>query len=112
MRTACDSPLDGPIVQGLAVAVLWSVAIVAGMLRQGDAGFLLAVMRPIAGVALIPAVWMLFKQFRSTTVSWLGARAPAPVRHDRIAAGFGPGPKRLMAAEVRHEGARLGPAVH
>ena len=61
MRTACDSPLDGPIVQGLAVAVLWSVAIVAGMLRQGDAGFLLAVMRPIAGVALIPAVWMLFQ---------------------------------------------------
>ena len=87
MRTACDSPLDGPIVQGLAVAVLWSVAIVAGMLRQGDAGFLLAVMRPIAGVALIPAVWMLFKQFRSTTVSWLGARAPAPVQHDRLAAG-------------------------
>ena len=54
--------VDGPIVQGLVVAVLsGGVAIVAGMLRQGEAGFLLTVMRPIAGMAMIPAVWMLFQ---------------------------------------------------
>jgi hypothetical protein len=54
--------IDGPIVQGLVIAVVsGGIAIVAGTLRQGEAGFLLTVIRPIAGLAIIPAVWMLFQ---------------------------------------------------
>jgi hypothetical protein len=54
--------VDGPIVQGLIVAVLsGGIAIIAWTLRQGEAGFLLTVIRPIAGLAIIPAVWMLFQ---------------------------------------------------
>jgi hypothetical protein len=52
--------IDGPIVQGLVVAVLSvGTAIIAVTLRQGEAGFLLTVIRPIACLAIIPAVWML-----------------------------------------------------
>ena len=54
--------VDGPIVEGLVVAVLsGGIGVVAGTLRQGEAGFLLTVIRPIAGFAIIPAVWMLFQ---------------------------------------------------
>jgi hypothetical protein len=54
--------IDGPIVQGLVVAVLSvGTTIAAVSLRQGEAGFLLPVIRPIVGLAMIPAVWMLFQ---------------------------------------------------
>jgi hypothetical protein len=54
--------IDGPIVQGLVVSVLsGGVAVVAGTLWQAEAGFLITVIRPIAGMAIIPALWMLFQ---------------------------------------------------
>jgi hypothetical protein len=53
---------DGPIIHGLVIAVTAaSVAIVALHIRPGEAGFLLSIIRPMAIVAAIPALWMLFQ---------------------------------------------------
>lgn len=51
---------DGPIVHG-SVAAVASVllAIVALRIRAGEASFLATVIRPVAIVAVVPAVWML-----------------------------------------------------
>src|SRR5450759_1625421 len=51
---------DGPIIHGFVIAAAAvSVAIVAIRIRPGEADFLLSsVIRPIAIVALIPALWM------------------------------------------------------
>src|SRR6478752_1265660 len=51
---------DGVITQGLVAAIAaLSLAIVALQIRPGEAGFLYGVIRPVAVVAVIPAVWML-----------------------------------------------------
>jgi hypothetical protein len=53
---------DGPIIHGLIIAVMAvSVAIVALRIRPGEAGFLSSVIRPMAIIAAIPALWMLFQ---------------------------------------------------
>src|SRR5262249_15790593 len=51
---------DGPITQGLVAAVAAvSAGIVAVRIRPGEVGFLSMVMRPMALIAAVPAVWML-----------------------------------------------------
>ena len=53
---------DGLIIQGLVAAIAAvSVAIVALQIRPGEAGFLSSVIRPVAVVAAIPAIWMLIQ---------------------------------------------------
>jgi hypothetical protein len=51
---------DGPVVHGLiAAAAAGSIAIIGLRIRPGEAGFLSAVIRPIAYVAAVPAFWMI-----------------------------------------------------
>ena len=51
---------DGPIIDGLVTAAAAvSVASVALRIRPGEAGFLSSVIRPMAIIAAIPALWML-----------------------------------------------------
>src|ERR1039458_6767396 len=51
--------IDGPIIQGLVIAATAiSVALVAVRIRPGEADFLSSVIRPMAVVAVIPALWM------------------------------------------------------
>jgi hypothetical protein len=51
---------DGPIIHGLVTAAAAvSVASVALRIRPGEAGFLSSVIRPMAIIAAIPALWML-----------------------------------------------------
>ena len=53
---------DGPIIPGLLAAVAaMSVAIVGLRIRPGEAGFLSTVIRPVALVAAVPAIWMLIQ---------------------------------------------------
>ena len=53
---------DGPIVHGfVALVAALSVGTVAWCIRAGDARFLTTVIRPVAIVALVPAVWMLIQ---------------------------------------------------
>jgi hypothetical protein len=54
--------IEGPVVQGLIAAILSGgiVAVVRSM-REGEADFLLTLIRPVAGVAIIPVLWMLFQ---------------------------------------------------
>jgi hypothetical protein len=55
---------DGPIVQGLVAATMaGGIAVVAVTMRPGETEFLLSVVRPLAAVAAIPAVFMLFQVF-------------------------------------------------
>jgi hypothetical protein len=52
--------LDGPVIQGLVAATLaGGIAVVAGTMRQGETDFLLSIIRPVAVLAVIPALWML-----------------------------------------------------
>jgi hypothetical protein len=54
--------IDGPIIQGLVIAATAiSVALVAVRTRPGEADFLSSVIRPIAVVAVIPALWMVIQ---------------------------------------------------
>jgi len=54
--------LDGPIILGLlAVAASVSLVIVGVKIRPGEAAFLSSVIRPIALVAALPAIWMLIQ---------------------------------------------------
>jgi hypothetical protein len=50
---------DGPIIHGL-VAASTAVAVLslAWMIRPGEADFLLSILRPIAVIAAIPAIWI------------------------------------------------------
>ena len=72
---------DGPIIQGVVTAVAaLSVAIVALRIRPGEAGFLSTVIRPVAIVAAVPALWMLVQVLPLTTVGlahpiWASAAA-------------------------------------
>ena len=60
---------DGPIVHGLVTAAAAvSVAIVALRIRPGEAGFLATVIRPVAIVAVVPAVWMLIQVLPLKTI--------------------------------------------
>ena len=53
---------DGPIINGLVIAAAaLSVAIVALRIHQGEADFLSSVIRPMAVVAAIPALWMVLQ---------------------------------------------------
>src|SRR5258708_39542571 len=45
----------------MGVGVSGGIGSIGWTLRQGEAGFLLTVIRPIAGLAIIPAVWMLLQ---------------------------------------------------
>jgi len=54
--------LDGLAIAGLVAAISAAgIAIVASTLRQGEAEFLLSIVRPLAAVAFIPALFMLFQ---------------------------------------------------
>jgi hypothetical protein len=60
---------DGPIILGLVtVAAAVSVAIVALRIRAGEASFLATVIRPVAIVAAVPAVWMLIQVLPLKTI--------------------------------------------
>ena len=60
---------DGPIIHGLVTAAAAvSVAIVALRIRPGEAGFLATVIRPVAIVAVVPAVWMLIQLLPLKTI--------------------------------------------
>ena len=51
---------DRPVIHGLiAAAAAVSIAIIVLRIRPGEAGFLSAVVRPIAYVAAVPAFWMI-----------------------------------------------------
>jgi hypothetical protein len=53
---------DGPIVHGLVAATTAAaVAIVARSIRPGEAGHLLTLIRPLAVIATVPALWMLIQ---------------------------------------------------
>ena len=53
---------DGPIILGLlAVAASASLVIVGLRIRPGEAAFLSSVIRPMAFVAALPAIWMLIQ---------------------------------------------------
>ncbi len=53
---------DGPIIQGLVAAVAAIMAgVVALRIRPGEAGFLSTVIRPMALIAAVPAIWMLIQ---------------------------------------------------
>jgi hypothetical protein len=62
----CTTPAmllaDGPIIHGL-VAASTAVAVfaLAWMIRPGEADFLLSVLRPIAIIAAIPAIWIIIQ---------------------------------------------------
>jgi hypothetical protein len=54
--------IDGSIIQGIvAITLSVGIAVVAGTIRQGEADFLLTVIRPIVGFAIIVALWGLFQ---------------------------------------------------
>jgi hypothetical protein len=60
---------DGPIIHGLVTAAAAvSLAIVALRIRPGEAGFLSTVIRPMAIIAAIPALWMLVQVLPLKTV--------------------------------------------
>ena len=60
---------DGPIIQGLVIAATAiSVALVAFRMRAGEADFLSSVIRPMAVVAVIPALWMVIQILPLKTV--------------------------------------------
>ena len=53
---------DGLVIQGVVAAIAAvSVGIVAVRIRPGEARFLVNVIRPVAVVAAVPAIWMLIQ---------------------------------------------------
>ena len=53
---------DGPIVQGVVAAIAAvSLGMVALRIRPGEAGFLSSVIRPVAVMSAVPAIWMLIQ---------------------------------------------------
>ena len=61
--------LDGPILHGIIVAAAAAlVAVVGFRIRHSELDFLLSVIRPIALVAAIPALWMLIQVFPSGAI--------------------------------------------
>jgi hypothetical protein len=60
---------DGPIIHGLVIAATAiSVALVALRIRPGEADFLSSIIRPMAVVAVIPALWMVIQVLPLKTV--------------------------------------------
>jgi hypothetical protein len=60
----CASPVillwDGLIMQGLVAGIVAvALAITARTLRPGETGFLVSIIRPLAPVAAVPALWVL-----------------------------------------------------
>jgi hypothetical protein len=60
----CASPVillwDGLIVRGLVAGILAvALAITAQTLQPGETGFLISIVRPLAAVAVVPALWIL-----------------------------------------------------
>jgi hypothetical protein len=54
--------IDVPIMLGLIAAMLSAgLFVVASTIRDGEADFLLTSIRPIVGIAIVPAVWMVFQ---------------------------------------------------
>ncbi len=53
---------DGPITHGVTVAAAAALSTIIGFrIRDGELDFLLSVIRPIALIAVIPALWMLIQ---------------------------------------------------
>jgi hypothetical protein len=53
---------DGPVAHGLiSAAAAVSIAIIVLRIRPGEAGFLLALIRPIIYASAVPALWMIFQ---------------------------------------------------
>jgi hypothetical protein len=64
----CASPVtllwDGPIMQGLVAGVVAvALAITAQTLRPAETEFLVFIIRPLAAVAAVPALWVLVQVF-------------------------------------------------
>jgi hypothetical protein len=60
VTTPASLIFDGPITHGLVTATAaMSLAIVALLIRPGEAGFLATAIRPVAIVAAVPVLWML-----------------------------------------------------
>jgi hypothetical protein len=62
----CMSPVillwDGLIVQGLIAGIVAvALAITARALRPGETGFLVSIVRPLAVIAAVPALWVLIQ---------------------------------------------------
>jgi hypothetical protein len=60
----CSSPVillwDGLIMRGLVAGIVATcLAIAARTLRPGEAGFLVSIIRPLAAVAVVPALWVM-----------------------------------------------------
>jgi len=70
----CASPVmllwDGPIMQGLVAGVAAvALAITAQTLQPGEAEFLVSIIRPLATVAAVPALWVLVQVLPLTTLA-------------------------------------------
>jgi hypothetical protein len=53
---------DGPITYGVITATAAALTAIVGLrIRPGEAGYLWSVVRPIATVAVVPALWMLIQ---------------------------------------------------
>jgi hypothetical protein len=51
--------IDVPIILGLVSAITSAgLLAVASWIKEGEAGFLLAAIRPILGIAIVPAIWI------------------------------------------------------
>ena len=62
LATPATIIFDGPIVQGVVAALAAvSLAMIALRIRPGEAGFLSSVIRPVAVMSAVPAVWMLIQ---------------------------------------------------
>jgi len=61
---------DGPIMQGLIAGVAAvALAITAQTLQPGEAEFLVSIIRPLATVAAVPALWVLVQVLPLTTLA-------------------------------------------
>lgn len=60
---------DGPIVQGAVIAAASVLVAIVGLrIRPGEAGFLSPMIRPIAIVAALPALWMAIQVLPSSAI--------------------------------------------
>src|SRR3974390_2574100 len=63
--------MDGPMIHALLVAyTAVMVTLVGALIRPGEAGHLASIIRPIAIIATIPAVWMMVQMAPLPIKSW------------------------------------------
>lgn len=60
---------DGPITYGVIAATAAALTTITGLrIRPGEAGYLSSIVRPIAAVAVLPALWMLIQLLPLTAI--------------------------------------------